>query len=200
MQYRLDLYVPFLYILAAIPYAWLGLSAWRERPAIAVTPFVWTMLGMSLWSFTYGVEIFFTSLPIKVFIAKIEYFGIVSIPIFLLLFSLEFIGKSHLLNKRHRLLLWAFPLLILLLVWTNEYHHLMWSGETVITISGLSLLNIEYGPFFWIHVVFTYVIVLIASFLLIREFIQRPGAYRIQIILIILGILIPWVGSLIFIT
>ena len=200
MQYRLDLYVPFLYILAAIPYAWLGLSAWRERPAIAVTPFVWTMLGMSLWSFTYGVEIFFTSLPIKVFIAKIEYFGIVSIPIFLLLFSLEFIGKSHLLNKRHRLLLWAFPLLILLLVWTNEYHHLMWSGETVITISGLSLLNIEYGPFFWIHVVFTYIIVLIASLLLIREFVQRPGAYRIQISLIILGILIPWVGSLIFVT
>ena len=94
MQNRLDLYVPFLYILAAIPYAWLGLSAWRERPAIAVTPFAWTMLGMSLWSFTYGVEIFFTSLPIKVFIAKIEYFGIVSIPIFLLLFSLEFTQQT----------------------------------------------------------------------------------------------------------
>ena len=199
MQNRLDLYVPFIYLLAAIPYAWLGLSAWRKRPAIAVTPFAWTMLGMSVWSFMYGVEIFLTSLPAKVFIVKIEYFGIVSIPIFLLLFSLEYIGKSHLLDRRKKLWLWVIPVLTLLLIWTNEYHNLMWSDQTVTTTNGLSLLNIQNGPFFWIYVVFSYVVVLVASLLLIMEMVQRPGVYRIQISLIILGILIPWVGSLIFV-
>ncbi len=199
MQNRPDLYVPLIYLLAAIPYALLGLSAWRRRPAVAVTPFAWTMLGMSVWSFTYGVEVFFTSLPAKILVAKIEYFGIVSIPICILFFTLEFIGKSHLLNKRVRWLLWLFPLLILLLVWTNDYHGLMWSGETLESTSGLLLLDIQYGPFFLIHIIFTGIIVLVSSILLIMEMVQRPGVYRIHISLIVLGILLPWFGSLIFV-
>lgn len=199
MQNSLDHYVPFIYLLAAIPYAWLGLSAWRKRPAIAVTPFAWTMLGMSIWSFTYGMEIFFTSLPLKLFITKIEYLGIVSIPIFILFFSLDFIGKSHLPGRPGRMALWIFPLLILMLVWTNEHHHLMWSGERVVTTNGLSLLDIQYGPFFWAHVIFTYVVVLMASLILMGELVRRPGAYRTQIGMVILGILIPWFGNFIFV-
>ncbi len=199
MQNRPDLYVPFIYILAAVPYVWLGLSAWRKRPAIAVTPFAWAMVGLSIWSFTYGVEVFFAALPFKLAVVKVEYLGIVSIPVFLFLFSIEFIGKSHLLDNRKRLALWAIPVLIILLVWTNEFHHLMWSGENITETGGLSLLDIHYGPFFWVHVVFTYVVVFLASLILIMEMIQRPGVYRIQVGLIILGLFIPWVGNFIFI-
>ncbi len=199
MQNRPELYVPFIYLLAAIPFVWLGLHAWRKRPAIAVTPFAWAMLGMAIWSFTYSLEIFFPSLPEKLLITKLEYIGIVSIPVFLFFFSLEFTGNSHLLVLRTRLLLWSIPLVILLLVWTNEYHHLMWDMATVIEMRGLKLLDIRYGPFFWVQIIFSYVLIIIASILLIMEMIQRPGIYRVQISLVVLSILTPWVGSLIFV-
>lgn len=199
MQNRLELYVSFIYLLAAVPYVWLGLHAWRKRPAVAVTPFAWAMLGMAIWSFTYSLEIFFPSLPAKLFITKLEYIGIVSIPIFILFFALEFTGKSHLLALRTRLLLGAIPLLILLLVWTNESHHLMWDMAAVTETMELKLLDVRYGLFFWIQVIFSYVLVIFASILLIMEMIQRPGIYRIQIGLVILGIVTPWIGSLIFV-
>ena len=199
MQNRPDLYVTFIYFLAAVIYAWLGLFAWRRRPMIAVIPFAWTMLGMSIWSFTYGLEIFAPSLASKLFFTNVEYVGIVSIPVFLLIFSLEFIGKSHLLSRRGRLYLWVIPLLIVILVWTNKSHHLMWDMESVTRVSGLALLNIRYGIFFWVQVAYSYFLVLVASLLLIIEIVQRPGVYRIQVSLIVIGILAPWVGSLIFI-
>ncbi len=199
MQNRPDLYVPFIYLLAAIPYVWLGLHAWHKRPAVAVTPFAWAMLGMSIWSFAYSLELFFPALPIKLFITKIKYIGIVSIPVFLLFFSLEFTGNSHLLPLRTRPLLWSIPLTILILVWTNESHHLIWDMATVKELRGLKLLDVRYGVFFWIQLVFSYVLVVLASILLIMEMIQRPGIYRIQISLVILGILMLWVGSLIFV-
>lgn len=199
MEKYLGLSVSFIYLLAAIPFVWLGLYAWRKRPAIAVTPFAWAMLGMAIWSFTYSLEIFFPTLPAKLFITKIEYIGIVSIPVFLLLFSLEFTGKSHLLSVRNRLLLWTLPLLILLLVWTNESHHLMWDMATVTEIRGIKLLDVRFGLFFWIQVIFSYILVIVTSLILIMEMIQRPGLYRIQLSFVVVGILIPWVGSLIFV-
>jgi diguanylate cyclase (GGDEF)-like protein/PAS domain S-box-containing protein len=199
MPLRPELYVPFIYLLPAVIYAWLGLFAWRRRPAVAVTPFAWTMLGMAVWSFTYGLEIFSPSLETKLLFSKIEFIGIVSIPVFLLIFSLEFIGKSHLIDRRARLFLWVIPFLILALVWTNPYHHLVWDRESLHKVGGLVLLSFRYRVFFWVELGYSYLLVLVAGLLLIMEMVQRPGVYRIQVSLIVIGILAPWLGSLIFI-
>lgn len=71
MFYYLNQYVALIYLIAAIPYAWLGLYAWRKRPAVAVTPFAWVMLAMSVWAFMYSLEIFFRDLQTKLFIITI---------------------------------------------------------------------------------------------------------------------------------
>lgn len=194
-----NLYVTLIYLIAAIPYAWLGLYAWRKRPAIAVTTFAWAMLAMSVWAFGYSLEIFSSDLQTKLFIINIEYIGIISVPVFLLFFALEFTGKSHLLTLRTKLLLWIFPILVLILVWTNEFHHLMWDMETISTFqNNLNLLDVRFGFFFWAHAVYSYILVAFTNILLIIELIQRPK-YRIQISLVILGMVIPMAGNLIFI-
>jgi diguanylate cyclase (GGDEF)-like protein/PAS domain S-box-containing protein len=198
MQTRPDFYVSLIYLLAAVPYIWLGLFAWRKRPAVAVTPFAWMMLSLSIWSLAYGMELFFPSLPTILFLIKIEYLGIVPIPVLLVFFAFEYAGKSHLLTLQTRLLIWAIPLLTLLLVWTNESHHLMWDMETILEVSSLKLLNVQYGWFFWIHTIYSYILVAFASVLFIIEMTQRPGIYRIQISFVILGILTPLVGSLLY--
>lgn len=199
MPTDLNLYVPLVYLIAAIPYAWLGLYAWRKRPAVAVTPFAWAMLAMSIWAFTYSLEIFFSNLQAKLLVVNIEYIGIISVPVYLLFFALEFTGKSHLLTQRTKILIWGIPILSLILVWTNPLHHLMWNRETVSTVTGLDLLDVRFGIFFWVHIVYSYTLVAYANILLIIELLQRPRMYRIQISFIILGMLIPVIGNLIFI-
>lgn len=192
--------VPLVYLLAAIPYAWLGLYAWRKRPAVAVRPFAWAMLGLSIWAFAYSLEILFPLLAAKLFFTNIEYIGVVSVPVFLLFFALEFIGKSHLLTLRARLFIWVIPLLTLILTWTNPLHHLMWQMETVTEIWGIKLLEFRFGPFFWIHVIYSYGLFLVANILFIMELIQRRGIHRMQISLVVLGIFILLAAKFAFIT
>src|SRR5258706_729767 len=200
MQENLDRYVPLVYLLAAVPYAWLGLYAWRKRPAVAVTPFAWAMLGMSFWSFIYGVEIFFRDIQAKLFFAKLEYISIVSIPVFLLVFAFEYTGRSHLLTARNRALIWILPVAIFFLALTNEHHHLVWDQEAVVESYGIQLLSVNYRLFYWIYIAYSYIFMAMASLLLIMELIQRPGLYRVQNSLVILGIIFPWFGNIISIS
>jgi diguanylate cyclase (GGDEF)-like protein/PAS domain S-box-containing protein len=200
MDYRFDLIVLFAYATAAVFYALLGLYAWRKRPAVAVTPFAWAMLGISIWSLTYGLEVYYPSVSAKLLFINIEYIGIAIIPVSLWFFALEFTGRGHLIHLRNKILVWIIPILALLLVWTNDLHHLMWTGENVIEIQGLTLLDLEYKLFFWIHIIYSYLLLIGAGVLLMIELLQRPGVYRGQIILIVISILLPMSVSLIFVT
>jgi diguanylate cyclase (GGDEF)-like protein/PAS domain S-box-containing protein len=199
MQASPNFYVSLVYLLAAIPYAWLGLFAWRKSPAVAVTPFAWAMLGLSIWSFAYSLELLLPSLPLKLFFARVEYFGSVSIPVFLLFFTLEYTDKSHLLHWRTRLLLWGIPILSLLLVWSNDFHRLVWSGEIIVNIHGLQLLSVRYGLFFWIQIIYSNSLALFTGLFLAVEMLQRSKVYRIQISFIILGIMALVAGSLLYV-
>ncbi|NJN79258.1 MAG: hypothetical protein HC797_01590 [Anaerolineales bacterium] len=69
---RPDVYIPLIYLLAAVPFAWLGLYAWRRRPALGVTSFAQVMLGMSVWSSMYSLEIYSSTLSAKIFLRKLN--------------------------------------------------------------------------------------------------------------------------------
>lgn len=198
MQADVNFYVSLLYLLAAAPYVGLGLFAWRKRPAMAVTPFAWAMLGLSIWSSAYSLELFLSYLPAKLFFAKVAYTATVTIPVFLLLFSFEYVGKRHLLTGKIQLLLWLLPIVSLALTWSNEIHHLMWSGEILVEAYGLILLVPNHRLLYWVPTFYSYGLALFASALLIVEIMQRPGIHRPQIRMMIIAILTPPAGSLLY--
>ena len=166
-MYSTDILVPFVYILAAIFYALLGLYAWRKRPAVGVISFAWVMLSMSVWSLTYGLEIFFPSLGAKLQVLNLEYIGILGVPVFLFFYALDFTGRSHLVTPRVRMFLWGIPVIILLLTWTNPFHQLMWENITIIQSGSLNLLKVDFGPASWVHIIFTFALILSACIILI---------------------------------
>ena len=196
---RPDISIPFIFLLAAIPYTVLGLYAWRRRPAVAVAPFAWAMLGMSIWAFAYGLEIFSPYIPIKLFFVQVEYIGIVMAPVYMLFFAFEYTGNSHLLTRRNQTLIWVIPVLTLILVWTGSYHSLMWEVKGLESASGLLLLSLQFGPFFWIHTIYSYLLIAVATIMLVIELIRQPGIYRAQISFVILSIAAPFIGSVIYV-
>lgn len=196
---QIEFLIPLIFILAAIFYALLGLYAWRKRPAAGVVSFAWFMLSLSIWSFTYGLEVFVPQLAVKLLVLNIEYIGIAWAPVFVFFFALEYTGRSHLIKTRFRTLVWAFPVLALLLVWTNPLHHLMWDMEKTIRLGALSLLSLQYGFAFWAHIFLIYVIVFTSGILLIMDFVQRPGAMRLHISFVVLGLLFSFMGTVSFV-
>lgn len=194
-----DFLVPFVYILAAVFYALVGLYAWRKRPAAGVVSFAWVMLSMSIWSGTYALEIFLTTVDAKLQILNIEYLGILGVPIFLFFYALDFTGRSHLLTQRLKMLLWVISAIILLIIWTNPLHHLIWGRASILRSGPLNLLNVEFGTVFWVNIFYTFVLVIAACIILIMEFLQRPGSLRLQISFVILSILFSLFGPSTFI-
>jgi diguanylate cyclase (GGDEF)-like protein len=198
MQTDAHFYVSLLYLLAAAPYVGLGLFAWRKRPAVAVTPFAWAMLGLSVWSFACSLELFLPFQPLKTLFAKTQFSAVILIPVALLFFSFEYVGKRHLLAVWTRALIWLVPAASLILTWSNDFHHWVWDKEFLIEEQGLMLLFFDYRLMYWVSTFYSYGLALFAGALLVMEILQRPGIYRVQIGVMILAILSPLAGSLLY--
>src|SRR5512140_974550 len=93
--------------------------------------------GGALWCGGYALEFLSPNLGGKIFWAKFQYFGIVTIPLAWLYFSHRYL-ESHDWPRLliSRLLLPVIPALTLVFVWTNEAHRLIWQDWHVQDVGG----------------------------------------------------------------
>jgi diguanylate cyclase (GGDEF)-like protein len=177
----------------------LGLFILHQRMyQAAANYFAWLMLGMAWWSGGYALEIFFPALAAKYFWARVQYAGIALIPFFWLVFVLEFMGQRTLLTRRNKILALLVPSFTLLAVWTNDYHHLYYAHIDLIQYGEMSLLGVEHGPLFWVHVAYAYLLLAGGSFFLVTGALRSPTLFRSQIVALLLAALFPWLGNLIY--
>src|SRR5690606_30595787 len=86
--------------------------------------FVFTLIGISIWAFSYGFKIASLELYEMLFWVKMEYLGIAIAPSTWLLFCIKYTGKETWLKPQVLFILIAFPVVTYLIVLTNEWHHL----------------------------------------------------------------------------
>ncbi len=161
--------------------------------------YVALLMGASIfWIVGNLLEISARDYAAKVFWAKMQYFGIVTAPPAWLFFSLHYADYNGAIRRWWR---WSFvePVFILLLVWTNEWHYQYWTSVGLIQQSDLLLLSIAHGPFFWLHVAYSYILLLIGTGVILRHMRQAEQLYRSQMILLLLAMAIPWAGNVIYV-
>ena len=182
-------------VIAATTSAAIAFFAWRRRPAPGAMPLVYLMLAVCEWSLGYAVGMASADLPTKVFWAKVQYFGIVSVPVMWLFLALQYTNREKWLTRRNRVLLAIMPLLTLLLAWTNESHGLIWSDIRLYTSGSFSVLYLSYGAFVWVWVTYSYPLILLGSVLLLQALVRSPHLYRGQTGALLIGALAPWVAN-----
>ncbi len=158
------------------------------------------MLAMAEWSLAYAMEWLGADFATKLFWIKIEYFGIVSVPVFWLIFSLEYTGRRSLLTWRSRAVLFLIPLITVVLVWTNQWHKLIWQRMWIDTTGGLHALENVKGACFWVFAAYAYVLMLAGTILIGREVGRVPALYRRHARIMLIGILFPWLGNIIYLS
>ena len=87
--------------------------------------------------------------------------------------------------RRSDLLLFVVPIISLLVLWTNDFHHLFYKQYSI------SMEYSEFGPYMFIHSIYSYTLVFIACFMLIKYSIKNSGFFSKQSILIFIGALTP---------
>jgi PAS domain S-box-containing protein len=188
-SYGLTLLIP-----AAIS-SGLAFYAWRKRAILGAVPIFFITLALVFWCLGYAFELGVPSLSAKLFWAKLQYFSIVLIPVMLLVFSLQYTGRGIWVTRRNIVLLLLVPLVILTLTWTNELHLMIWKKFYLDTASANPVLRLEYGAGFWVHVIYSYLALLLGALLLAQAFFRSQGVYKMQSFILLLGALAPWFGN-----
>lgn len=117
------------------------------------------------------------------------YIGTCFLPVAFLFFSMIF-AKSNFKFKKKYLLFFIIPILTLLIIWTNDYHHLFY------VVYNTSTAYTTFGPYFYVHSIYSFALFFVAIYYLLKYCIRNAGFFSKQSILIILGVSVPIIINL----
>lgn len=173
---------------------------WRRRTGKRfVLLFSLLMLSVAIWSFAYALELAVGSLADKILWTHVQYIGIVSVPVLVFWFAVEYTGNSAWLTRRNLILSLIIPITTLILKWTNSYHGLIYTDVTLDESGSFPNFDPTYGSWFWVHTAYSYLLMLHTSIRLVRAVIVSPHLYRGQAATMLLGALAPWIGNALYI-
>ena len=149
---------------------------------LLICMFVWT-LGSILQICCQN-----TSIP-PVFFEKIAGIGVAFSPVAFWALGVIF-AKNRIEIKWYHGLLLVIPILTILILFTNEAHHLFFEHYSI------NIYEMTYGDYFPIHSIYTYALYGIGLLYFIRYSVKNSGFFSKQSILIILGVCVPLILNL----
>ncbi len=185
----------FLLVIAAVLSIGIAYVILRRVVAPGAGYFTLLMLAVGVWSTCYAVELNSHNLQSMVFWASCAYFGILLVPPTWLAFTLAYTGRGDILTRRFLLLLAIPPLIVLVLVFSNPAHRLFYSQVDLVSSALGAAAVYTHGPVFWVNAVYTYVLLLSGSIILIRSLLMSHNPIRGQVIALLAAILAPWIGN-----
>jgi len=115
----------------------------------------------------------------------LSYFGAAFAPVFSVYVALAFTAGVDKFPKQYLFLI-IVPVITNIMVWTNPLHHLFYRHFS------LSIEDIEFGPFFYVHAVYVVICLVVSTIIIINFAINsRNTLYFKQAILFSVGNIIP---------
>jgi len=191
--------VTLIFFITAVVGGCLAYWVYRKSQDASVTPFLILTIALSEWSFTYGMEIAARTLAEKVFWAQFQYLGISLIPVGWFLFAQAYSGNEKWSNSARAYFLYIIPVFTILAAFTNRWHGLFWAEYEIVYSGQLSVFHsIHYGPVWWIFFIYSYILLLWGSLVMLWAHRTRGKVYRHQFILILIALVLPWGSNALF--
>lgn len=155
------------------------------------------MLSNAIWSIAYGFELASSTLSQVKFFINIEYVGIATLPLNWFLFCLSFCDKGCWYKKRLNIaLILVVPIVTILMVWTNNYHHLHYKHIEIATSGPFPMVAITPGIWYRIFTIYFYLLLACGCYLILMKFRISDPIYKKQNYSIIIAALIPWLANM----
>lgn len=161
-----------------------------------VTTFIAVGVCMTLWGVGLIIQIFainFLSDNLAIYFDYAIYVPVVLLPVALYFFACVF-DKQHIEYKKWYPLLFVIPFLTILILWTNDFHHLFYKNYST------SNVDTEFGPYFNVYSIYTYGLLGYDIYRLIKSSVKNTNILSIQSLLIIVGAVIPVVVNVVGLT
>lgn len=148
-------------------------------------------IGVGIWSLAYLFEVVNLRLYLKEIFFALKFVGIVLVPISLTAFTMEF--TSIPLKRILKILpfLAIEPFLTLGILFTNDLHNWFYTNPRLEIAH--SFIVMAFTPQFWYYIngVYSSLVIVISEVMLIMYYRKSAGFRRRQIVLFLLGILLP---------
>lgn len=148
--------------------------------------FIITLILLVLWLVGLILQITLSKpLNIKpIYFDYIVYIGACFVPVAVFFIGLIFAKTKIEFNKKY-LLLFIIPIISLLILWTNDFHHLFYEKYST------NISDTIYGPYMTIHNIYSYAVLIIGIIYLLKFSIKNLGFFSKQSMMIVLGISVP---------
>lgn len=136
--------------------------------------------------FVFLGSIFANKLNIShIYFDYFSYIGSCFIPITLLYTAITFSKTKTNFNKWYYKLLLVIPFISLIVLWTNDFHHLFYIKYSI------NLNETIIGPFANVYIIYTYSLLAISILILLKYMIKNAGFFSKQCAFLVTGCLIP---------
>lgn len=174
--------------------------AWRYRASRQMPALIWLTFSVLGWLACNIFDLVTSSEAGTVFWAKMGYVFVASTVLIWLRFALSYTDQHQWLKPARFAWFCIVPLLTIIIVFTNEMHHLMWVSYTFVPVNNvLAIHTLRYGMWFWVNVLHQYLLVFIGAALIVRQAFKSYNLYRQQSIWLVAGALIPILGNALYI-
>ena len=190
----------FVLIFSAILSLYTSFLLFKRRKAPGAIYFTANAIACFIWVVGYLIEFLGSDIETKMWGVRIQYFF--GIPfVCTLWFAAALHYNSHGTKPKPvmLILLNVIPFATMILMWTNDSHHLVYRSAGIITADGLRLITKQIGSWYYVNVVYSYAALLAGTILLLYSFKKSRSIYRGQIIIFVIASLLPWISNFLYV-
>ncbi|MBI5052308.1 MAG: response regulator [Chloroflexi bacterium] len=184
--------------LAALISLFITIITWRRRSAPNALSFFAMMCAITWWCAFNALQLLGGDVPTATFWLKAQYFGILTLPVWWLMFAFQYAGYHHRVTPRNIALLLIYPAISIVIVYTDPWHHLMWSKmDDAFAMDGLfPALKGESGINWTLIVIYAYIQILVGTIVVLMRLFRAQTFYKRQTVALLIGTFIPWASNI----
>ncbi|MBN1579993.1 MAG: PAS domain-containing protein [Anaerolineae bacterium] len=172
---------------------------WQRRATSGALYLAVPLATATCWSLGYTFELASSELSQLVFWNKVQYIFIHSTLVAWAAFVLYYTGRERWVRSGWFVFLAVIPLLTIVFAWTNPLHKLLWVDVQLNPQGAVPNTISVRGPWYWVAVGYSYVLLLVGTILLAQMFFRSPDLYRRQAGTLLVALLAPWVANALYI-
>lgn len=188
------------FFIASLSVLALALYTFRHRHTRSATYLIMVCFFGAFWAASEGMLYLGFDIETNMLITCLQYLGVSPLVHLTLVFTLSFFGFEAWLTRSNMFLLASLAAAIIVTVWTNPFHQMVYTGYYLIATGPVPMLGLDHGPVWWVILGYHYALTALMSIILLSRLFTSSGIQRCQASVIFIAVCVVWVVNAVYVT